>query len=51
MFSAFVAEGIDDPTVGLCGEITMRWEEWDALEDAIQEPIESLGIRISMARP
>ncbi len=50
MFSALADESILAPTVGLCGDIVMRAEEWEALERCM--PMEDWPrIRISSARP
>jgi hypothetical protein len=51
MFSALVTDAIDDPTVGLCGEVTMRWEEWEELETILKLSRVTEDLRISLARP
>lgn len=53
IFAALAPDDVPDPTVGLCGEVTMRIDEWEALEHILEEPIEDVGssFRISKARP
>ncbi len=50
MFSALVEDDVTDPTVGLCGEVTMRMDEWIELQTILKlDQVKDL--HISLARP